>query len=48
MLALMLQPEAAGGPVEKIALTLPPDVHVEDAPAGRTISDLLEIGRAHV
>ena len=26
---------------EKIALTLPPDVHVEDAPAGRTISDLL-------
>jgi 4,5-dihydroxyphthalate decarboxylase len=27
---------------EKIALTLPPDVHVEDAPAGRTISDLLD------
>jgi 4,5-dihydroxyphthalate decarboxylase len=29
---------------EKIALTLPPDVRIEDAPAGRTISDLLDAG----
>jgi 4,5-dihydroxyphthalate decarboxylase len=29
---------------EKIALTLPADVHVEPAPSGRTISDLLDAG----
>jgi 4,5-dihydroxyphthalate decarboxylase len=29
---------------EKIVLTLPSDVRVEDAPAGRTISDLLDAG----
>ncbi|MFI4928802.1 MAG: PhnD/SsuA/transferrin family substrate-binding protein [Burkholderiales bacterium] len=29
---------------EKIALTLPADVHVQPAPAGRTISDLLDAG----
>ena len=32
------------GRTEKIALNLPPDVRVEDAPAGTTISGLLEAG----
>ena len=32
------------GRVEKIALRLPPDVRIEDAPEGRTISDLLATG----
>jgi len=32
------------GRVEKIALNLPPDVRVEDAPADRTISDMLAEG----
>ncbi|MBW9105020.1 ABC transporter substrate-binding protein [Paraburkholderia phenoliruptrix] len=30
--------------VEKIALKLPPDVHLENAPEGRTISGMLEAG----
>jgi 4,5-dihydroxyphthalate decarboxylase len=32
------------GRPEKIKLQLPPDVHVEDAPAGTTISDMLDRG----
>jgi len=32
------------GRIEKIAVTLPPDVHVEDAPEGATISGLLADG----
>jgi len=35
--------ETPGRP-EKIDLALPPDVRIEDAPAGRTISDLLDAG----
>lgn len=35
--------ETPGRP-EKIGLTLPADVRLEDAPAGRTISDLLDAG----
>jgi 4,5-dihydroxyphthalate decarboxylase len=35
--------ETPGRP-EKIGLTLPPDVRLEDAPADRTISDLLDAG----
>jgi 4,5-dihydroxyphthalate decarboxylase len=35
--------ETAGRP-EKIAIALPADVHLDDAPQGRTISDLLDAG----
>jgi 4,5-dihydroxyphthalate decarboxylase len=33
------------GRLEKIAFTLPPDVRLEDAPAGTTLSGLLEAGK---
>jgi 4,5-dihydroxyphthalate decarboxylase len=33
------------GRIEKIALNLPPDVHVEDAPEGATISGMLASGK---
>jgi len=32
------------GRVEKIALSLPPDIRLEDAPAGRTLNEMLESG----
>jgi len=32
------------GRIEKISIKLPPDVHLEEAPEGRTISDLLDKG----
>src|SRR5277367_6136930 len=35
--------EEAGRP-EKIAITLPPDVKLDDAPAGRTLNDMLVAG----